>query len=128
MAARQQRTSTTLFRVIMPKFLVRVRRLADGTEQDMSYKGYTYIEDTIDDITLQKKFELIGEVDAKGNLIPGSPNLQPQHRSDLPPQKVAVKQNAAPVANVAEETKQERKKPGPKTKRPAEVKLQETQA
>jgi hypothetical protein len=112
----------------MPKFLVRVRRLADDTEQDMSYKAFTYIEDTIDDITLQKKFELIGEVDAKGNLIPGSPNLQPQHRSELPPQQVAVKQNAAPVASVAEGTKQERKKPGPKTKRPADVKLQETQA
>lgn len=127
MAARQNRTSTTLFRVIMPKFLVRVRRLADGTEQDMSYKGFTYIEDTIDDITLQKKFELIGEVDAKGKLIPGSPNLQPQHRSGQPPQ-VEVNQNAAPVANVAEETKQEKKKPGPKPKRPADVKLQETVA
>lgn len=112
----------------MPKFLVRVRRLADGSEQDMSYKGFTYIEDDIDDITDQKKWELIGEVDSKGNLMPGSPNLAPQHKTNLPSQQPSV----APVASVGETVKPEapqEQKAAPKRRGPKpQVKLQETTA
>jgi hypothetical protein len=110
----------------MPKpFAVRVRRLADDTVQDMPYKSFLYVRDDIDDVTLQKKFELVGELDAKGNLIPGNPNLDPQYRTELPQ---VVNQDAAPVADNTEVKTQERKKPGPKPRRPAEVKLQETTA
>lgn len=110
----------------MPKpFAVRVRRLADDTEQEMPYKSFWYIKDDIDDVTHQKKFELIGEVDAKGNLVPGNPNLEPQHQTKVPQLE---QKNAAPVASVAEGIVQEKKKPGPKPKRPAQVTLQETQA
>jgi hypothetical protein len=30
------------------------------------------------------RFDLIGEVDSAGNLVPGSPNLQPQDRGAVP--------------------------------------------
>lgn len=103
----------------MPRpFAVRVLRLADETEQDMPYKSFLYIKDGIDDVTRQKKFELIGELDKDGNLIPGNPNLSPEHQTQ-PQQKVA-----APVVNVREE-------PAPikrRGRRPATVTLQETQA
>lgn len=75
-------------------------------------------------------FDLIGEVDSKGELVPGDPNLNPRH------QKQAV-QNVAPVdSGLSLEQKQamkdelvkkfskpekeeepiQRKKPGPKPK------------
>lgn len=91
---------------------VKVRRTADDVELDMPYRSFNFIRDDIDDMTHQKKFELIGELDEAGNLVEGNPNL-------LPHDKQAV-QNAAAVDNGAET----KRKPG----RPAAVKLQETQA
>jgi len=106
----------------MPKpFAVRVLRLADETTQDMPYKSFTYIMDDIDDVTHQKKFELVGEIDKDGNLIAGSPNLLPQHQTK-------VNQSAAPAADVVGETKVEEAPKKRRTRRPAEVTLQETQA
>lgn len=111
-------------------FAVRVLRLADETEQDMPYKSYLYIKDDIDDVTHQKKFELIGEVDSAGNLVPGSPNLQPQHQTQVPQVQKAVE----PADNVGETTaKPAEQTPAPEAQkrrrgRPAQVTLQETQA
>jgi hypothetical protein len=111
---------------------VRVLRLADETTQDMPYKSFNYIKDDIDDVTHQKKFELIGEIDADGNLVPGSPNLQPQHRTEVA-QSVSpvVETGEKPAAKVTEVPKVatvtapvQKKKMG----RPAKVVLQETQA
>jgi hypothetical protein len=97
----------------MPKpFAVRVLRLADETVQDMPYKSFTYVMDDIDDVTRQKKFELVGEIDKDGNLIEGSPNLLPQHQTK-------VNQSAAVVADAVGVKKRGR---------PAQVTLQETQA
>lgn len=113
----------------MPKpFAVRVLRLADQTNQDMPYKSFLYIKDDIDDVTHQKKFELVGEVDSQGNLVPGNPNLDPQHQT-----KVAVPQKAAaPVDNVEVNETQvtpTQAQEAPKRRgRPAQVTLQETQA
>jgi hypothetical protein len=106
---------------------VRVLRLADETTQDMPYKSFNYIKDDIDDVTHQKKFELIGEVDADGNLVPGSPNLQPQHRTEVA-QSVSpvVETGEKPAVKVTETVTApvQKKKMG----RPAKVVLQETQA
>lgn len=112
---------------ILPKpFAVRVLRLADETEQDMPYKSYLYIKDDIDDVTRQQKFELLGEVDKDGNLIPGNPNLAPEHQTKVP----QVQKVAEPVANAREtEAVQAEPAPAPKRReRPAQVTLQETQA
>lgn len=114
----------------MPKpFAVRVRRLADETEQDMPYKSFLYIKDDIDDVTHQKKFELVGEIDSQGNLVPGNPNLQPQHQTPLP----QAHQSAEAAGNVGgtEQTQTVRSEVAPAQKkrgRPAQVTLQETQA
>lgn len=93
----------------------------------MPYKSYLYIKDDIDDVTKGKKFELVGEVDAKGDLVPGSPNLQPQHQTAPQVQKAAE-----PVANVGTEEATATKAPAQaapkKLGRPAQVTLQETQA
>ena len=116
----------------MPKpFAVRVLRLADETEQDMPYKSFLYIKDNIDDVTRQQKFELVGEIDAVGNLVPGSPNLVPEHQT-----VVISSRSAEPVVSVRE-NEQVTKIEVPAVKivepikrrgRPAQVKLQETQA
>lgn len=108
----------------MPKpFAVRLIRLADETTQDMPYKSYLYIKDDIDDVTHQKKFELVGEVDASGNLVPGNPNLQPQHQTALPQKAVE------PVVNAGEIEKPSAEAPVQKRRgRPAKVVLQETEA
>jgi hypothetical protein len=100
----------------MPKpFAVRVLRLADETTQDMPYKSFTYIMDDIDDVTHQKKFELVGEIDKEGNLLEGNPNLLPQHQ-------IKVNQSAAHAGSAVGETQVKRRG------RPAQVTLQETQA
>lgn len=109
-------------------YAVRVRRLADDAVQDMPYKAFLYIQDDVDDVTHQKKFELIGEVDANGKLVPGSPNLNPQHQTSVP-QPV---QKSAEVAGSVGEQKPAEQAQTPATQkrrgRPAQVKLQETQA
>lgn len=116
----------------MPKpFAVRVLRLADETTQDMPYKSFLYIKDDIDDVTHQRKFELIGEIDSAGNLVPGSPNLDPQHRKAVPQVKSAEPvvnaeaNTAAPAQDAAAPTSEAPKRRG---RRPAQVVLQETQA
>lgn len=99
--------------------------MADETIQDMPYKTFLYIQEDIDDVTHQKKFELVGEVDVDGNLVAGSPNLQPQHQTALP------QRSAAPVDSVGDikATEPEAEQEAPKRRgRPAKVTLQETQA
>lgn len=106
----------------MPKpFAVRLIRLADETTQDMPYKSYLYIKDDIDDVTHQKKFELVGEIDKDGNLVPGSPNLQPQHQTPVPQKAVEPAGNAGVTETPVEQVVKRRG-------RPAKVILQETEA
>lgn len=124
----------------MPKpFAVRVLRLADETTQDMPYKSFTYIMDDIDDVTRQKKFELVGEIDKDGNLVPGSPNLLEQHRTEVPKPVVAevvadvagIKTEATitpPAIAVAREKAPDVKAIKRRNRKPAQVTLQETQA
>lgn len=116
----------------MPRpFAVRVRRLADDTEQDMPYKSFLYIKDDVDDVTRQVKFELVGEVDSQGNLVPGNPNLDPQYHKEVP----QVQRSAEPVADAGVQKQappQDKSAATPQTPkrrgRPAQVKLQETEA
>jgi len=93
---------------------VRVRRLADESEQDLPIKSWSYIKDNIDDVTKQKKFELIGYYDEHRNLIEGDPNHQPQ--------QATTPVNGVDHAGKAGEVVKRR------GRRPSEVKLQETQA
>lgn len=121
----------------MTQIEVLVKDKSNGEKRTFTYKSF---------LDLQDRFELIGQVDEQGNLIPGDPNLNPRH------QKVAVndvavhavdsgmsmedklkmrdellKKYAQPVAEpIKEETPKEeikepqepkqRKKPGPKPK------------
>lgn len=105
-------------------FAVRVLRLADETTQDMPYKSFLYIKDDIDDVTHQKKFELVGEVDSQGKLMPGNPNLLAEHQTQVPQVKVAEHADSAGQKPQPEAQAPKRKKRG----RPAQVTLQETQA
>lgn len=58
-----------------------------GTERILTYKAFLLKNDA---------YELIGQSDEDGNLIPGNPNLGPQHR---PAQNL---QNVGPVVNTGE--------------------------
>lgn len=95
----------------------------------MPYKSFLFIQDDIDDVTRQKKFELVGEIDSHGNLVPGNPNLNDQHRT-----RVAHQKAAEPVANVDREEQTQaaetpaQEAPKRRGRRPAQVTLQETQA
>ncbi len=96
---------------------VKVLRNADGSEQDMPYKSFQYIKDNVDDVTRERKFQLIGWYDEKGNLIEGDPNQAPQHNQ--------LQKSVDPVASVGNDSQVEVKRRG---RRPANVTLQETQA
>lgn len=101
---------------------VRIKRLADDSEQDMPLKSWNYIKDDIDDVTRQKKFDLVGYYDQKDKLVHGDPNRP------APVQVQEPKQNAVPVV---EGPSSEEAPVTPVTKkrgRPANVVLQETQA
>lgn len=50
---------------------VKVRNKENGNIQTITYQAYKDV---------QYLFELIGQVDSKGNLIEGDPNLLPQHQ------------------------------------------------
>jgi hypothetical protein len=52
-----------------------------GTTRILTYKSFNYLNANPDN----PRYELIGEVDDKGKLVPGSPNLNAQHRSALQP-------------------------------------------
>jgi len=55
----------------MVQIEVLVRSKQNGLERTLTYKSY---------LDLISQFDLIGQVDESGNLIPGDPNLHPQHR------------------------------------------------
>lgn len=103
-----------------------------GTERILTYKSFLYLNANPENL----RYELIGEVDDKGQLVPGNPNLGAQHRQALP------QRSAEPVVNTGPSERekellaeierlkglqtpapvsqtlpvQERKKPGPKAK------------
>lgn len=68
---------------------VKVRNKESGDESTITYKAFQDV---------QSYFELLGQIDNDGNLIPGDPNLLPQHqrRSANVTAEVKVK---APVFN-----------------------------
>jgi hypothetical protein len=76
----------------------------NGTESVITYKAFQYTSE---------QYELIGQCDEKGNLIPGNPNLHPEYRTQ-------VQKDAGHAADTREEQITapviERKKPGPKPK------------
>lgn len=47
-----------------------------GTRRILTYKSFNYLNSNPDDL----RYKLIGEVDEKGNLVPGNPNLNAQHK------------------------------------------------
>jgi hypothetical protein len=59
----------------MTQIEVLVKDKITGEQRTFTYKSF---------LDLQDRFDLIGQVDDQGNLIPGDPNLNPRH------QKVAV--------------------------------------
>jgi hypothetical protein len=59
-----------------------------GTERVLTYKSFLYLNANPEN----PRYELIGEVDEKGNLVPGNPNLSAQHR-----QQAQHQESAAPV-------------------------------
>lgn len=94
-----------------------------GTRRTLTYKSFLYLNTNPED----QRYKLIGEVDSKGNLVPGNPNLNPQHRT-----QVQVIKNAEPVVDAGQPSMQEvssdppiveRKKPGPKRKQITETEI-----
>lgn len=97
----------------------------NGTRRTLSYKSFLYLNTNPED----QRYKLIGEVDSNGKLVPGSPNLNPQHRTQLP---AAPVRNVEPVADAGQPVNDngpapqevssvsppvvEKKKPGPKRK------------
>lgn len=61
-----------------------------GTVRILTYKSFIYLNANPEN----PRYELIGEVDEKGNLVPGNPNLSAQHRQSAPNQR-----SAEPVVN-----------------------------
>ena len=55
--------------------LVRAEDKETGVNHTLPYKAY---------LDVKSRYNLIGQVDESGELIPGDPNLQPQHRRPLP--------------------------------------------
>lgn len=114
----------------MNQIEVLVKDKSTDDQRTMTYKSY---------LDLTDRFELIGQVDQSGNLIPGDPNLNPRHRKvavedvavhaaepgskpsmeELQRKKEELIQRFTPkteeVPTEVEESKQ-RKKPGPKPK------------
>ena len=97
---------------------IKARRLADDSLHEMPIKSWNYIKEDLDDVTGDKKFELIGWYNEKGELIQGDPNQQA-------PVQVQLK-NVEPVGDGAE-VQREPKKRGPKRKLNGDVVLQEAQ-
>lgn len=59
----------------MVQIEVLVKNRQTGIERTITYKSF---------LDLQSTYELIGQIDENGKLVPGSPNLQPQHRKQQP--------------------------------------------
>lgn len=55
----------------MPQIEVLVKSKESGEKRILTYKSF---------LDLQEKFDLIGQSDSEGNLIPGDPNLNPRHQ------------------------------------------------
>lgn len=55
----------------MSQIEVLVKDKSTGEPRTFTYKSF---------LDLQDRFELIGQVDENGNLIPGDPNLNPRHQ------------------------------------------------
>lgn len=55
----------------MSQIEVLVKDKSTGDQRTFTYKSF---------LDLQDRFELIGQVDENGNLIPGDPNLNPRHQ------------------------------------------------
>jgi hypothetical protein len=105
---------------------VRVLRTADDSEQDMPYKSFQYVKDNVDDVTKERKFQLLGwyeeTKDESGKVVlqylQGDPNQAPQHNQH--------QKSVDPVASVGSNSQAEVKRR--LGRRPANVTLQETQA
>lgn len=61
-----------------------------GTTRILTYKAFLYLNVNPEN----PRYELIGEVDEKGELVPGNPNLNAQHRPSAQSQR-----SAEPVGN-----------------------------
>lgn len=77
----------------------------NGTERVMTYKAFQYTKQI---------FELIGQCDEDGNLIPGNPNLSPEYRTTNPANAVHAADTRIQDQVITPAT--ERRKPGPKPK------------
>lgn len=56
-----------------------------GTVRELTYKSFLMLNANPENL----RYELIGEVDEKGNLVPGNPNLNAQHRQSAQNQRSA---------------------------------------
>jgi hypothetical protein len=65
----------------MPQIEVLVKSKETGDTRVLTYKTFLDVE---------QDFELIGQSDSEGNLIPGSPNLNPRHQRTQASESVVV--------------------------------------
>lgn len=82
-----------------------------GTTRILTYKSFNYLNANPEN----PRYKLLYEVDEKGKEVPGSPNLNAQHRKPL------QQRSAEPVVNAGQNTGSDsvnqRQKPGPKSKK-----------
>lgn len=100
----------------MVQINVRVKDKETGNEREITYYAFR---------DLQYRYELIGQIDEKGNLIEGNPNLLPQHKPQVQIKSVADAGERVGLPEMESESKKEivphetlteKKKPGRKPK------------
>lgn len=106
-----------------------------GTTRILTYKAFLYVNANPEN----PRYKLLYEVDENGKEVPGSPNLNAQHRTPLQQRSAAPVVNAGPsnrekellaeieklkagqpaqaTSPVIEPVEKQRQKPGPKAKR-----------
>lgn len=90
-----------------------------GETLTLSYKSFLMLTDGGND---QSRFQLVGEIDKDGELVPGNPNLGAQHRTQVPVAAKSVERVAEvgqqPTSTPEQVTEvQQPKRRGPKPKR-----------
>lgn len=114
----------------MNQVFVLVKEKSSGDQRTLTYKSF---------LDLQDRFELIGQSEEDGTLIPGDPNLNPRHRKvtgqdvvvhvvdtgivtgmtmeeKLAKKEELIKQFARPEPQEVKEEVKPKRKPGPKPK------------
>jgi hypothetical protein len=82
----------------MAQVEVLVKHKQTGEQRTMTYKSF---------LDLQSSFNLIGQSDSEGNLIPGDPNLNPRHQRAMANDVAAADSGKIQVKGKIKQVKEE---------------------